>query len=75
MSTDQNSKRQMCEVLIIMINLTHAVFFDRLQDRKARKKSTVKYIILFHLKYPHSFKLHFKANATLENLEVELNWY
>lgn len=48
-----------------MVNLTHLVFNERHQDRKARKKSTVKYIILVHLKYPHSFKHHFKANAEL----------
>lgn len=42
-----------------MVKRTH--FYDRLQDRKAIKKSTVKQIILFKLKYLHSFK----ANAAL----------
>lgn len=78
-STDQKSTIKGTLVryhIITMVKRTHLVFFDRLQDRKAIKKSTVKYIILFHLKYLQSFKLHFRANAALHttqqrNLEVE----
>lgn len=58
-----------------MVNLTHLVFNDRLQDRKARKKITVKYIILnihTHLSIILRQMLSY-CIQTQGNLEVELN--
>lgn len=74
-TTDRNStmegKVMKYHIIIIMGKSTHLIFYDRLQDRKAIKKITVKYLILFLLNYLHSFKPYY-IQTQQRNSEVEM---